>query len=161
MPVVHQNAGRNGFDQGVVHAVNLLRIGVAPGERGIKYPYREQEESVLKPFHIVGHRCLGDLVPQRLEVPGQGINRVKRCCVIQQSVRKIGERARVGDIVPLNEVAEQNGGQVFLMDSYSQVPADVQHFRKSAGLPVLLKRLLHQQKASGGHRLIGHDAAVL
>ena len=45
----------------------------------------------------------------------------------------------------LDQVPEQVGVKVFLMDFYSQLPVKPDDFREAAGFPVLLKCLLHEK----------------
>ncbi len=51
----------------------------------------------------------------------------------------------------LDQVPEQYGVKVFLVDLYSQVPVEADDFRKATGFPVLFKRLLHEKPFFRGH----------
>ncbi len=82
---------------------------------------------------------------ERLQMAGQAVYRVERCRIVYQPVRKVLYSLGVRDIMALNQVMEQYGVKVFLMDLYSQVPVKSDDFREAAGFPVIFKRLLHEK----------------
>jgi len=129
----------------VINAVYLLWIGVAARERCIEYPYGEQEISVFEPGHVIRHSGLGGFVAQRLEIAREAVDGVKRSRVVRQPMRQIGHRFRMRNVMALDQVSEQDGVKVFLVDLDSQVSSKAGDFGETARLPILPKSLVNEK----------------
>ena len=78
---------------------------------------------------------------ERLEIAREAVDGVDRGRVIHQPVGKIGHCPRVGDVVPLDQIAIQDGVEVLLVDPDPQVPAESGDLGKASPLPVLVECL--------------------
>ena len=66
-------------------------------------------------------------------------------------MRKIGHGLRVGNIVALDQVPEQDGVEIFLMNPDPQRSVQSGDLREAAGLPIFLEGLLYEESLLRRH----------
>ena len=125
----------------MIDAIHLLRVGVPARRRRVEDTHGEQEIRILEPLQVLRHRRLRHLVAERLEIAREAVDGVERGRVIHQPVGQIGHGPRVGDVVPLDQIAIQDGVEVLLVDPDPQVPAESGDLGKASPLPVLVECL--------------------
>ncbi|MHB1512115.1 MAG: hypothetical protein ACYCTF_04325 [Acidiferrobacter sp.] len=99
----------------MIDAVNLLRVRVGSGPRGVKDARREENVGILEPFEIIGDGGFRRLVPQGFQIAGQIVDGIQGARMVDQPMRQIRNRLGVRNIMVLYEVAEQYGVEIFLL----------------------------------------------
>ena len=115
MAGIDQNSGRNRSHQCVVDAVDLLGVRVGAGEGCVEEAYREHEEGILEPVQIVRNRRLRRSMTERFQVAREPVDGIQRRSVVNQPVGQVRGRTRMGDVMALDEIAEQHRTPVLLV----------------------------------------------
>lgn len=87
-------------------------------------------------------------MPQRFQIAGQTVDGVERGRIVDQPMRQVCHRPGMRNVMALDQIAEQDGVKVFLMNFNPQVPLETRDFGKASALPILLERLLDSKASS-------------